>query len=379
MKSPLSFVRGAWFAVGQLTTDDGPRTPERKERPVSLAGLPGCLFLIVLFVGCGNDPSSSKKEMNLYIWSAYITDYTINRFEKETGIQVRYDIYDSNEALLEKIQSRVSDYDVIVPSDYMVRILNQQGLLEKLDLNRLPNVKNLSPRFRNLPYDPGNDYSIPFLWGTAGIGYNKTKVTDPVDSWAILWDQKYQDRILMLDDLRECFGVALKRKGNSINTTDPAELEEAKNLLLQQKPLVKAYSSSNFDEVLMSGDVWLAHGWSGQLAKAKEQNPNLEYVIPKEGSTIWVDNAAIPKSARHKDEAYVFMNFCLDAKNAAEITNLSGYASPNEAARQFIKPEILNDPARYPDEATLAKCEFLEDLGETSKLLDRYWTEIKSR
>ena len=183
----------------------------------------------------------------------------------------------------------------------------------------------------------------------------------------------------MLDDLRECFGSALKWKGHSLNSKDQTELEEAKTLLLKQKPLVKTYSSSNFDEVLLSGDVWLAHGWSGQLAKAKDQNKDLAYVIPKEGSTIWVDNMAIPASARHKDEAYTFIDFCLEGKNAAEITNFSGYASPNEAAKPYIKPEILNDPARYPDEAILAKCEFLVDLGETSTLLDRYWTEIKSR
>ena len=340
-----------------------------------------CVFGAFLIAGCGGNESTGTKEkqLNLYIWSAYIAEDTLKRFEKETGIRVRFDTYDSNEALLEKIQSGVADYDVIVPSDYMVRILNQQGLLERLDPSRLQNSKNLSPRFRDLPYDSTNAHSIPFLWGTSGIGYNKTKVTELVDSWAILWNPKYKDRILMLDDQRECFGTALKWKGHSLNSTNPAELEEAKNLLLQQKPLVKTYSSSSFDEILMSGDVWIAHGWSGQLAKAKDQNQDLDYVIPKEGSTIWVDNLAIPRSARHKEEAYVFFNFCLDPKNAADITNYSGYASPNEAAKPFIKPEILNDPARYPDEATLAKCEFLMDLGETSRLLDRYWTEIKSR
>ncbi len=162
---------------------------------------------------------------------------------------------DSNEALLEKMQSGVSDYDVIVPSDYMVRILRKQDLLAQLDLAKIPNVKNLTERFRNLPFDPGNQFSIAYDWGTTGIGYNKTKVTDPVDSWAILWNPKYKDRILMLDDEREVFGSALKWKGHSLNSTSPADLDQAKNLLLQQKPLVKTYSSSNFDEILLSGDV----------------------------------------------------------------------------------------------------------------------------
>src|SRR5262245_44479467 len=218
------------------------------------------LSIVICFVSaCGGKGDQNEKRLNLYIWSAYVSDETLAKFEKETGIRVRYDTYDSNEALLEKMQSGVADYDVIVPSDYMVRIMLHQNLLEKIDLNRLPNFKNLSKRFQNLQYDPNNGHSIPFLWGTTGIGYNKTKVTDPVDSWASLWSPKYKNRILMLDDLREVFGAALKWKGHSINTTNQAELEEAKNLLMQQKPLVKTYSSSNFDEILLSGDVWLAH------------------------------------------------------------------------------------------------------------------------
>lgn len=332
------------------------------------------VLLVVAFLGC-----EQKKQMNLYIWSAYITDETIKKFTDKTGIQVRYDTYDSNEALLEKLQSGVTEYDVVVPSDYMTRILISQGLLEKLDHSKLTGLQHLSARFRKLPYDQNNDYSLPFLWGTTGIGYNKTKVTEPVNSWAILWNPGYKDRILMLDDPREAFGATLKWKGKSVNTKNEAELQEARDLLIQQKGLVKTYNSSSFDEVLLSGDVWLAHGWSGQLAKAADQNKDLAYVVPQEGATIWIDNLAIPKGSKHMDEAYAFVDFCMTPEIAAEITNLSGYASPNEAAKKFIKPEILNDPARYPDEQTLAKCEYLEDLGETSTLVDRYWTEIKSK
>ncbi len=336
--------------------------------------------IVLIVAACsGKGGGKEEKQLNLYIWSAYVSDETLAKFEKDTGIRVRYDTYDSNEALLEKMQSGVADYDVIAPSDYMVRTMRHENLLEKIDLNRLPNFKNIAHKFQNMNYDPNNQHSIPFLWGTTGIGYNKTKIKEPVDSWSILWNPKYKDRILMLDDLRETFGTALKWKGHSINTKEPAELEEAKNLLILQKPLVKMYSSSNFDEILLSGDVWLAHGWSGQLAKAADQNKNLAYIVPKEGSTLWVDNLAIPLSAKHKDEAYDFLNYFLDAAVAAEVTNYSGYASPNEAAKPFIKPEILNDPARYPGEDVLAKCELLMNLGETSKTLDRMWTEVKSR
>jgi spermidine/putrescine-binding protein len=339
-----------------------------------------CSFLAlgIAIYGCGSN-TKTEKQLNLYIWSAYIADETLKRFEKETGIKVRFDTYDSNEALLEKMMSGVSDYDIVVPSDYMVRVLRHQNLLQKLDLTKLPNLKNIYARFRDLPYNPKDEYAVPFVWGTTGIGYNKTKVTDPVDSWAILWNPKYKDRILMLDDPRECFGAVLKWKGHSLNSKDPVLLQQAQGLLIQQKPLVKTYSSSNFDEILLSGDVWLAHGWSGQIAKAADQNKDIAYSVPKEGSTLWVDNLAVPASATHKDSAYAFLNFCLDPHNAAEITNFSGYANANEAARQFITPHIANDPARYPDEATLAKCEFIEDLGDTTKLIDRLWTEMKSK
>ena len=341
------------------------------------------LLLIVLIPilavsGCKGSEKNTR-QLNLYIWSAYIAENTLKRFEKETGIKVRFDTYDSNEALLEKMMSGVSDYDVIVPSDYMVRVLKRKNLLETLDHNRLPNLKNLSPMFRDLPYNPKNQNAVPFLWGTTGIGYDKTKVTDPVDTWSILWNPKYANRILMLDDPRECFGAALKWKGHSLNSTDPALLQEAQGLLIQQKPLVKTYSSSNFDEILLSGDVWLAHGWSGQLAKAVDQNKNLAYAIPREGTTIWVDNLAIPALSQHKDEAYAFLNFFLEPQIAAEVTNYSSYASTNEAAKAFIAPHIVNDPARYPDQATLARCEFIQDLGDATKLIDRLWTEMKSR
>jgi spermidine/putrescine-binding protein len=338
------------------------------------------ILCFLALTGCGKkEATDSGKRLNLYIWSAYISDEIVNKFEKQTGIDVRYDTYDSNEALLEKLQSGVAEYDIAVPSDYLARILIKQGLLTTLDHQKIKGIENLAPRFRDMPFDPNNGHTIPYLWGTTGIGYNKTKVTDPVDSWGILWNPKYKDRILMLDDLREVFGAALKWKGHSINSKDPGELKEAKELLIQQKPLVKTYNSASFDEILLSGDVWLAHGWSGQLAKAADQNRDLAYVVPKEGGTIWVDNMGIPKGAKHLEEAYAFINFVLTPENAAAITNFSGYSSPNEAAKQFINPEILHDSARYPDDQTLSRCEFLKDLGETSTLLDRYWTEIKSR
>lgn len=337
-------------------------------------------FALLSFFACGSRrDASGDRQVNLYVWSAYIPERTLQHFERETGIKLNFSTYDSNEALLEKMESEVADYDVIVPSDYMVTILKREKLLQTLDLKKIPNVQNISHRFRSPSYDPGNLYSVPFLWSTAGIGYNKSKVSPPVDSWSVLWDPKYRNRMLMLDDAREAFGVALKRKGYSSNTTEPRALLDAQQLLLQQKPLLKAYNSTNFDELLLAGDVWIAHAWSGNVAMVMQQDPNLNFVIPKEGAVLSVENFCIPKSATHPEEAYALINFMLDAKVGAEITNFSYYPNTNEAAKPYVSPEILRNPAVYQDEQTLARCEFALDIGSASQLLDRLWTEVKSK
>lgn len=330
----------------------------------------------VLWLGCGGD---GGQRLNVYIWSNYITQELLDQFRAETGVPVRLDVYDSNEAVLEKLRSGVSDYDVVVPSDYMVRILVKQGLLERLDHARLPNLANIAARFRDLPFDPGNAHSVPYLWGTTGFAYNKAKVGGALDSWAALFDERWKGRILMLDDMRECFAVALKLRGRSLNSASPAELAEARDLLVRQKPLVKTYNSSDFAGILRSGDVWIAHGYNGELAKACAEDKGLAYVVPKEGCTVSVDNLCIPKGTRHAAAAHTFINFMLEGRHMAAVVNAVGYASPNEAARPFIKPEILSDPAHCPGEATLGRCEFMGDLGEATQTLDRYWTEIKAR
>lgn len=337
------------------------------------------LIVLATFLSCSKFESvPGPHVVNLYVWSNYIPDAILHDFEKTTGIRLTYDTYDSNEALLEKIQSGLTDYDVIVPSDYMIGILRRQNLLLPLERSRIPNLKNIGARFLNPPYDPGNVYSAPFLWTTSGIGYNKTKVMDVVDSWAILWDPKYAGRTLMLDDMRECFGAVLRWKGHSLNSTNPSDLNEAKQWLMLQKPLLKAYNSSNFDEMLLAGDVWITHAWSGQIALVAAQNPDLAYVVPKEGGPLAVENFAIPKSAPHKEEAHIFINWMLDARVGAKTTNLSHYPNANEAAKAFIDPKILGNPMIYPDNATLSRCEMIADIGQAYETLDRYWTEIKS-
>ena len=341
--------------------------------PVLLALLAG----LVILPGCGK---KDTKVLNIFIWSAYLPDTVIQQFTQRTGIRVNYDTYDSNEALLEKLQSGVADYDIVVPSDYMVKILVSEGLVQAIDHGQLSHWGNLDPKFLNKKFDPENRYSIPYFWGTTGIGYNRQNVAEPVDSWGVMFDEKHAGRILMLDDMRECFAVALKYMGHSLNETDPAVLAQAADLLKKQKALVKTYNSGDFHNILASGDVDLAHGYNGQLAEVVANEPEkLAYVVPREGGTFWMDNMCIPARARNVAHAYAFLNFIMEPEVNAEIVNAVSYASANVPARQFIESSILEDEAIYPSDEILGRCEFIEDIGDAVTAMDKFWTEIKAQ
>lgn len=350
----------------------------RQTRWTMAAAACGVAMLALFAVG-GQSHKAKGGELNVFIWSNYLPESVIAEFERRYEARLNVELYDSNEALLAKLQSGGASYDIIVPSDYMVTVLREHGLLQELNRDLLTNFSNLDPQFAGLPYDPENQYSIPYMWGTTGIGYRKDKVAEPVDSWAALWDVRYKDRIAMLDDVRETLGAALKFLGKSENSTDPEELREAAALLKEQKPLVKAYDSGGFDQMLLSGDAWIAQSYSGQIAKAIADNPAIGYAIPKEGCTIFVDNMCIPRNALHRELAYEFMNFVLEAKTAAYIANGTGYSSLNLAARKMIRPDLLSNEAAYPPRDALERCEFIRELGPMIDVYDRWWTEIKSK
>ncbi|MEK6301042.1 MAG: extracellular solute-binding protein [Acidobacteriota bacterium] len=345
----------------------------------TIGGLALALALLVLFAVGGRGHAARGGELNVFIWSNYLPDSVIAEFEQRFDAKLNIELYDSNEALLAKLQSGSASYDIVVPSDYMVTVLREQGLLSELNRDLLSNISNLDPRFVGLAYDRNNEHSVAYMWGTTGIAYRKDKVSGPIDSWAALWDSRYKDRLSMLDDVRETLGAALKLAGKSLNSTDPAELEQAARLLSEQKPLVKAYDSGGFDQLLLSGDVWIAQSYSGQIAKAMVENPAIGYVIPREGCTIFVDNLCVPRSSRRKELAHEFINFTLEARTAANIANGTGYSSPNLAARALIRPDLLANEAAYPAPAALDRCEFIRELGPAISLYDRLWTEIKSR
>jgi spermidine/putrescine-binding protein len=322
-------------------------------------------------------PSEETRVLNLYIWSNYIAPETLRKFEQRHGVRVNVDLYDTNEALLAKIQAGNAAYDVVCPSNYSIQILRAQDLLLPLDHSALPHRTNLEPALLDKPYDPGNRYSMPYFWGTCGIGYDRRR-TGEVDSWDALWDPRWKGRILMLDDARETLGAALKRRGRSLNATHEPWLREAQQLLFDQKPLVKVYDSGSFDAALLSGDVWLAQGWSGQLAKVRDENPDLEYVVPKEGGSLFVDSLAIPRSAPHPELAHAFIDFTMEAQIAAEICRTMHYSTPNRAAVPLLPPEITGNPAIFPPPDVLRRVELIEDIGEATVLYDRLWTEVKA-
>jgi len=337
------------------------------------------LALLVVFAFGGQQQTSKGGELNLFIWSNYLPDSVIREFESRYGAKVNIELYDSNEAMLARLQSGGANYDIAVPSDYMVTVLREQRLLAEIDRERLSNFSNLDPQFVGLDHDTDNRYSVPYLWGTTGIGYRKDKIEGPVDSWSVLWDSRYRDRMAMLDDVREVIGAALRLEGRSINTVEATEIEQAGELLVEQKPLLKAYDSGGFDQLLLSGDAWIVQGYSGQVAKAALEDPNIVYVVPKEGCTLYIDNLCIMKNSAHAELALQFINFILEPRIAAEISNQTGYATANLAARAFIKAELLSSDAVYPSRESLEKSEFIKEVGEAISLYDRVWTEIKSR
>jgi spermidine/putrescine transport system permease protein len=338
----------------------------------------GLALLFVFAIG-GQTHKAKSGELNVFIWSNYLPDNVIAEFERRYDAKLNVELYDSNEALLAKLQSGGASYDIIVPSDYMVTVLREQGLLGELNRDLLTNISNLDTQFAGLPYDPANQHSIPYMWGTTGIAYRKDKVAGTIDSWEALWDSRYKDRIAMLDDVRETFGAALKLLGKSENSTDPSEIQAAAVLLMEQKPLVKAYDSGGFDQMLLSGDAWIAQAYSGQIAKAIAENPAIAYVIPKEGCTIFVDNMCITRNSPNKELAHEFINFVLEARVAADIANGTGYSSVNLAGRALIRPDLLANEAAYPPRDAIERCEFIREIGPVVSVYDRFWTEIKSK
>lgn len=337
-----------------------------------------CLGLLLVAVA-PSPQSATQTTLHIYIWSNYTSDKLLRDFEARYRCRVVVETFDSNEALLAKLQTGVARYDLIAPSDYMVSILARQGLLRPLDRSRLTNWANLDPAFLGAPYDPEQRYSVPYTFTVVGIGYRRDKVSEPVESWDALWDARYCGRIAMLDDIRECFGAALRRRGASPNSRNEQEIAQAAEDLMRQKALIKTYDSATFEQLLLDGEAWLVQGYNGQIAKAARRNPNIAFVVPREGGTLAVDCLAIPVNAAQPALAERFIDYILEPQAAAEIVQATGYGTPNRAVRAYLPPMWADNPYVFPPDDWLRRCTMLEDVGAILPRYDYYWTVIKSQ
>ena len=333
------------------------------------------LILFALFMG---DSIGQKEQLNVFTWAGYVSDDIREGFEKEFGVTVLVDTFASNEDLLTKLMAGATGYDIIMPSDYMVSILIKQNLLEDLNRDNIPNFRNISPLFLGKYFDPENRYSIPYTFGTAGIAYDADVISPAPDSWAVLWDEQYKNRFSMLDDQRETIGAALKLLGYSLNSTDPEEIKAAKEKLIEQKPLVKQYKSEA-EELLIAGDVVMAHCWSGDAFRATETRPSIRYVIPKEGSSQFIDAVCIPKSAPHKALAEQFINYLLRPEVNAKITAFTKYGTCVPTAKAFLPENLREHQFIYPPKEVLESLEWLRDPGDSTRHYDRAWEEVKAK
>lgn len=318
--------------------------------------------------------------LNIYNWEDYFGETTLADFEEEFGVKVNLDTYEDEDIMFSTVQSNPAKYDIIIASDAWVRDMIKLRLLAKLDMKNIPNFKNIDDKFQNPPYDPGNNYSVPYMWGTTGIGVNTKFVTGDVDSWSILWNSTYKGKMCMLNNMDEVIGAALKYLGYSLNSRNTSQLQEAKQILLEQKSLLRGYDDCiDIQDDLILEELWLSHEYGGEVAFAADSNENITYVIPKEGAGIWVDNLIIPVGSPHKYTAEVFMNFLLRAKVSADIAIYLWYANTNEAAREFTDPEILEDPSIYPPPDILERCEYFEELdGATISIHNQIWAELQA-
>lgn len=337
------------------------------------------LFALAVVLLCASPALAKGGELYLYIWSEYIPDEVVQNFTKETGIKVHLSTYDSNEAMYAKIKLAGEGYDIVVPSADYVSLMRIQGLLLPLDKNKLPNFANLAPKFVDQPFDPDNQYSVPYMWGSTSIAVNTGMLgTSAVTSIADLWKPEMAGRLLLPNEPREAFALALKLLGYSVNETDPAHLEEAYQKLKQLIPGVRVFDSDSPKQALLSGEVSVGVVFNGEGFIANSENPEIVYIYPPEGISLWIDSLCIPKGAKNVDEAHAFLNYLMRPEVAAVISTEMGYATPNAKAMDFIPENVRSNPIVYPSEADLARGEFQDYLGDAMKLYDDYWIKLKT-
>ncbi len=323
--------------------------------------------------------ASAADKVVVYNWSEYVPEEVLERFTEETGIEVIYSTYESNEVMYSKLQLQNNQgYDVVLPSTYYVAKMAKEGRLRPLEKDKLPNLVNLDPALLDKEYDPGNRFSIPYFWGSTGIGVNADDI-DPstITSWKQLWEPQYERQLLLTDDVRDVFHMALSINGHSPNTKDPAEIEQAYELLKSLMPNVLVFNSDAPREPFLAGDVSLGMIWNGEVVMAQEEDDAIQYVYPDEGAVFWVDSFVIPAGAENVDAAHRFIDFMMRPEIAQACVEYVGYATPNKAALELLDEETRNNPVIFPPAEVVENGEFQTDVGEAIELYNKYWEMLK--
>lgn len=307
---------------------------------------------------------SGGNMLTVYNWGEYIDPNLLKQFEEESGMNVIYETFDSNEGMMGKIEQGGTSYDITVPSEYMVEMMREKDLLIPLDYDRIPNAKNIDPYFMDLPFDPDNTYSLPYFWGTLGIAYNPSLLEGQTfESWDNLWDPSLEQEAVLVDSAREVIGMGLNSLGYSLNSTNLNELREATDKLKTLSPNIKAVIGDEVTQMMMNNEAAVSLIWSGQAADMMSENEDITYVVPDEGSNLWFDNIVIPKTVQNIDGAYEFINFMLRPEVAAQNADYVGYSTPNVKALDFLDDEVTSDERYYPDEEARDHLEVYQNLG----------------
>ena len=334
-------------------------------------------MISTLFVGCSKKTS---EEINFFNYGENIDEETVKEFEKQYGIKVNIETFDDMENMYQKVKNEGVKYDVILVSDALMPRMIKENLIQELNKDNIPNISQMDEEYLNLEIDQGNKYSVPYMFGTVGLIYNKDVVKENVDSWDILWNEKYKDKVFMFDTYRDTIGVALKKLGYSLNSTDPKQIEEAKELLIQQRKTVDPiYGVDNGTTMIPAGESDINMIWSGEGLNLQEENPNLVYIVPKEGANFWIDSLCIPSNAKNIEGAEKFINFVSDKESALRIADEIGYTTPNKEARLEQPESVRNNPNAYMPKEIMDRCEIYIDFPKNIKrMYDDAWLDIKS-
>lgn len=334
-----------------------------------------------LLTGCSDNKTSSNGEVIVYNWGEYIDPEVITQFEEETGIKVIYDEFETNEIMYPKVEAGASQYDVICPSDYMISKMIENDLLQEIDFSKLSNIAQIGSQYMEMSkeFDPENKYSVPYCWGTVGILYNKTMVSSAPTKWADLWNEEYKDNILMQDSVRDAFMVAQKMLGYSMNSTDKDELEQCKNKLIEQKPLVQAYVVDQVRDKMIGNEAAIGVIYSGEAIYTQRENEDLEFVIPEEGTNVWIDSWVIPKNAPNYENALKWIDFMLKPEIALKNFDYITYGTPNDGAKALMDEDLQNNEIAFPDLTKHKGLETYVYLGEDAdELYNDLWKDVKS-